>query len=809
MYIDNYNYEAPNQIDDFRSPVLTSVPGDVVNINFDVAHKHYSNGVTYLDTLTVLVSADCGSTFTSVYKKWGTTLNTTAGAAPSGDNAFIPTAAEWRTETISLPASLTASGQFMVIFRNTTRWGNNTYIDNISIQKRADRDVRLGSISKPLNSECSGVVAPQVTVFNDGNETVTQFKVGYKLDNGTVVGPTLFNQSIASGSSVTVTLPAFSTLSGAHSFTAFVSDPVTASGTGDVLATNDTAKINFTVLNLVHQPFTESFEAGFPPSGWSIYNPNGNATWQAKSPGRNSNTSAFIDNYNDNTLVNQIDELRLPALNVAGLDSLILSFDLAYKNYTNATNSDTLSVLISTDCGATFTPVYTKWGTALATAGSSGDSYTQPTANDWRTERIAVPGAQLSAGSAVIAIRNTNRYGNNVFIDNVNYEPLFKRNLRLTSIVQPATVVCSANISPAVKVKNLGSETVSSFTVTYQLGNLPLQTVTVNTPLPRGAETLVTLPGTTVTNQGYTITFYSSTPVSASGSGDQYTLNDTLRKQFSFIGTVQAPLVEGFENPGFPPQNWAVANYDGGTTWTRANVGRSSSASATVNNFNYNALKQVDELYTPIIQYGEADSVKLKFDIAAAAFNYPGSAGAPQDTLEILITRDCGTTFTSIYKKWGAELQTLGNVNQPQTTEFFPSTNAQWRTDSVDLSGIARDPAYMVVFRNTTNFGNNIFIDNVSFSTRVLPAQLKENGYLVLPTVNSGRFGIWHHQTPASLQYVNVYNSAGQLVFTRSFNHNAEKLISVDLSGKPAGIYMIHLGYDDASRNVTERIIKQ
>lgn len=809
MFIDNYNYQAPGQIDDFRSPVLSSGASDVINISFDVAHKHYSSSATFMDTLTVLVSADCGASFTSVYKKWGAQLNSTAGAAPSGDVNFVPTSSEWRTETITLPSALTTGGQFMVIFRNTTRWGNNTYVDNIAIQKRADRDIRLGSISRPSATECSGVVTPRVTVFNDGNETVTQFKVGYRLDNGAVSGPTVFTQSIAPGGSVVVTLPALTTLSGAHSFTAFVSDPTTASGTGDVLATNDTLRTNFTVLNLVHQPLFEGFESGFPPSGWSIINPNANASWQAKSPGRNSNTSAFINNYDNQNLVNQIDELRMPAMNVAGLDSFILTFDLAHKNYTDPANSDTLSVLVSTDCGATFTSVYKKWGALLATAGASANGYEQPAAGDWRTERIAVGGATLAPGSVIIAIRNTNRYGNNIFVDNVNYDPLYKRNLRLTAVLQPSSVICNASVQPSVRVKNVGAETINSFTVSYSINNGPVQSTAVNTALPRDAETTVTLPVSTVALGASSITVYSVQPVSASGTGDLYTLNDTLRKVFSLTGSVQGTLTEGFESLAFPPANWAVANYDAGITWTRASIGRLSTGSATVNNYNYTSLKQVDELYTPLINYGTVDSAEVKFDIAAASFHYPGSAGAPQDTLEILLTRDCGATFTSVYKKWGAELQTLGNVNNPQTGEFFPTTDKQWRTDSVDLSAFANDPAYMIVFRNTTNFGNNIFIDNVRFNTRILPDQLKADGYMLLPTVTRGQFGIWHHQTPTTLKYVNVFNSAGQLLFTRSFNGNAEKLITVDLLGKPAGIYMVHIGYEDASRNITERIIKQ
>jgi hypothetical protein len=66
-----------------------------------------------------------------------------------------------------------------------------------------------------------------------------------------------------------------------------------------------------------------------------------------------------------------------------------------------------------------------------------------------------------------------------------------------------------------------------------------------------------------------------------------------------------------------------------------------------------------------------------------------------------------------------------------------------------------------------------------------------------------------HLQKPTTLRYVNVYSTSGQLVWKKEFNGNAEKLITVNLSGKMAGVYYVSLGYADAKLNVTERIIKQ
>jgi len=197
----------------------------------------------------------------------------------------------------------------------------------------------------------------------------------------------------------------------------------------------------------------------------------------------------------------------------------------------------------------------------------------------------------------------------------------------------------------------------------------------------------------------------------------------------------------------------------------------------------------------------------LSFDLAAATYSYPGSTAIPLDTLQVLVSRDCGNTFTSIYKKWGIELLTLNTPNEAQPLEFFPSSPSQWRTETIDISNFAPDGPIQIVFRNTNNFENNIFIDNISLKTRTLPARIKSEGFLVLPNPFRSQFNVWHYQPPSNLRYISVYNSMGQLVWTKQFNNNAQKSESVDLTGMPAGIYIVQLGYSD-KKSISRKVVK-
>jgi hypothetical protein len=153
-------------------------------------------------------------------------------------------------------------------------------------------------------------------------------------------------------------------------------------------------------------------------------------------------------------------------------------------------------------------------------------------------------------------------------------------------------------------------------------------------------------------------------------------------------------------------------------------------------------------------------------------------------------------------------LQTIDNPNDPQTTEFIPTVQSQWRTENIDMTQFAPQGPLVLFFRVSNNFENNIFIDNVNLTTRTLPALLKQQGYLILPTAFNSSFTIWHYQTPSTVKYVNVVNSIGQRIWNKQFNGNADKQVSVDLTGKAAGVYFVEIGYVDSNRNVVQKVVK-
>jgi Pregnancy-associated plasma protein-A len=812
-WVDVYNYAANNTVDVLASPSVILTGQDSLRVSFYVAHAGYTVAGFGPDTLQLMYSSDCGVTWRPFgnYKKWtnGTganALNTSANTA----NAYNPgtTATNWRQEKVNVPLPLPGNPtDIMIGWRSSTNYGNNIYVDQINIDRfqfaTIGNDIGLTAIVKPLSQECASTIIPSVSIKNYGLVPVTQFKVGYSLDNGPNV-ITTFNQTIAPITTVTVNLPAISPAAGNHTIKIFTAEPVTASGTGDPNLLNDTLVRAFS-LPLIAANVIEGFEGNvFVPTNWLLINPNSDLTWEKVSPGKSSLSSAFIDNFSTNT-TGQLDLLRPPAFSTAGADSVIISFDVAHKNY--PASFDRLRVLVSADCGATYTSVYSKSGTVLATAGESDEDFRDPAQSEWRNERISLNSSFTASGALYVQFENLSDWGNNIFLDNINIQPIFKRDIEVVAVSPSA--ICSPAFTPVATIHNRGTETVTAFKVSYAIGNGTAVTTTVTgVSLSPNATTSVTLTAGTLAAGANNVKVYASEPVTVSGTGDQYLLNDTITKTSYIVSSVQAPasVVETFEGT-YLPAGWALSNPDNSFTWQKAIVGKNSTGSAFIRNFIYSN-RQKDELYTPQLRFTAVDSVKVSFDVSATTRDL-GSPATGMDTLEVLVSKDCGTTFTSVYKKWGSSLQSLYVQNYAQPTEFTPMSFLLWRTETIDLTSYAPAGSLQVMFRNTANGQNNIYIDNVNFKTVVLPTRLKAEGVIVTPNPFGNQFNLWFVQTPADLRYITVLNAAGQLIWNKVYSSGStSNVINVDLSGKAAGIYVINLGYSDKGKDKQIRVLK-
>lgn len=180
------------------------------------------------------------------------------------------------------------------------------------------------------------------------------------------------------------------------------------------------------------------------------------------------------------------------------------------------------------------------------------------------------------------------------------------------------------------------------------------------------------------------------------------------------------PVTEGFTSTTFPPTNWNIINLDlGDTSWMRnTTVGIAPTAGNSMwfDNYEYSDLGNTDEMRTPKLNLQGFSSANLTFDVAYAAYD-----ASYVDGLEVLISSDCGVTFTSVYSKTGSTVA-LGNLpTAPATTALFVPTAAQWRNESIDLASYLGQTNVTIAFRNIAGFGNSLYIDNINISGVAIP----------------------------------------------------------------------------------------
>ncbi len=208
-----------------------------------------------------------------------------------------------------------------------------------------------------------------------------------------------------------------------------------ATGTYDVTLTvsdgtnsNTLTKTAYVNTNGSGLPLSEGFESGiFPPANFTSIDDGADAvTWEQSTAaggfGLTAN-SMYFDNYNKN-VAGKKDEMRTPRFDIVGLNTVQLTFDVAYQPYNTTNYSDTLQVLISTNCGLSFTSIYLKGGGTLSTVTGTNTSVFVPTATQWRTETINL-NSHIASGSVLISFKNLGYYGNNLFIDNINLTGTF------------------------------------------------------------------------------------------------------------------------------------------------------------------------------------------------------------------------------------------------------------------------------------------------------------------------------------------------------------------------------------------------
>ena len=357
-------------------------------------------------------------------------------------------------------------------------------------------DIGVNAFTAATPGLCNGTTTPMVTIKNEGSLAITSASVAYAINGGTPVTQN-WTGSLSAGATAVVTFPQVTLPAGTNSLVATVSSP---NGTGDVNGMNNmSAPLIAAVLNntATPAPYSEGMESTgvlqIPAGHVLLYNtPNrprvgvlskanvtGGLPQELGGYGQSSK-SIFVDFF----LMQSGAQASIITPKVSGITANHkLYFNHAYASYQG--EADGLKVFVSSNCGTTWTKVFDKSGTALATAPNVGTPFF-PQPAQWYPNTISL--SQFAGQELIVKFECNSAYGNNLWLDNfwINTAALGEEEIQAAQAKlypNPArdAVKVSLQVSEAgealVEVISLNGQTVIAQTTSVEAG---MQSIDLN-----------------------------------------------------------------------------------------------------------------------------------------------------------------------------------------------------------------------------------------------------------------------------------------------------------------------------------------
>jgi len=375
-----------------------------------------------------------------------------------------------------------------------------------------------------------------------------------------------------------------------------------------------------------------------------------------------------------------------------------------------------------------------------------------------------------------------------------------KWDIALVDVTNPDKneLVCSDTYSPIVTLKNLGDSTISSIDLEYSINGGVSQNYNWTGSLIANDTVIIQLPSITTTTYGnQELSIVASI---TSGAIEYDEINNRSLYSFNRSGFYNLPFVEDFEN-GFESDKWYVANSDNSVTWdtipTQGLIWSSYSASMQL--YSYAPREsQKDGLIGPELIIPSSGTTTLKFDIA---YQKKSSSPTLQDTMKILISTDCGQSFSNtVYEKAGDDLETLDTLK----IDFIPEFASHWRRDSIDLTAYSGQNI-MIQFETTNRQGNNLYLDNISIYNGNEPVTIQEsalNQFNIFPNPAKSIVTVDASNLPIGTYSIEILNGLGQVI---TQFETTPKPNTIDISKWSKGVYVISIR--DNITVKTERLI--
>ncbi|HUH75534.1 MAG TPA: M43 family zinc metalloprotease [Chitinophagales bacterium] len=381
----------------------------------------------------------------------------------------------------------------------------------------------------------------------------------------------------------------------------------------------------------------------------------------------------------------------------------------------------------------------------------------------------------------------------------------------ISKINSPNTsFLCDNAFTPSVKVVSLGKNPVTTFKVDFIVNDIAYQTATWTGLINLNGVVNVVFNPVTIENGSYTVKY----KVYATNEQDLDPSNDSKSVSVK-VGTdsKSLPFTESFESINIATNGFVISNPDNAITWSRSSSNASTDGKYSIfmNNAEYdpslysNEYGVFDDIIFPFINLKNYNQATMTFDLAACQYTELDVANNNWDTLQVLVSVDCGQTFNVIYSKYAGELITV----PPSTSFFKPNNINQWRTESLNLSEYTGQDNVLLKIRNISHFENNIYIDNLKINgTQVTSVKdaISDVYIQLYPNPTKGNVSVRIDQNVQSLKRIEWMNTLGQTIQVPT-SGPISNFMQFDFSNQVKGIYIAHFIFEDGTVNSKKLIL--
>lgn len=338
---------------------------------------------------------------------------------------------------------------------------------------------------------------------------------------------------------------------------------------------------------------------------------------------------------------------------------------------------------------------------------------------------------------------------------------------------------CDHGVTPKVLLQNVGTATLTSATLRITMGN-EVQTRDWSGSLAQFESAVISLSPITPSQNGIQdITFEIIKANGVNDEGSKYnTHTETISVQMS---SDIATASQNFTSSNLSP--WFLDDHTGGGCTRHLGTLRFKAWSIQAGG--------TADFYAPLMNFTNNAAPSLSFDVAHRRFQ------ERNEKLEVMVSSDCGESWTTVYNKQGEELATEPAGSEE---EFNVNNSTVYRTETVDLSTYAGNEHVLIKFVFTSGYGNNVFIDNVKITNGATAVESIDNNNLtIFPNPVKDVLTINYDK---AISQIDVYDVNGKLV--KSFTTVGN---SINISGLSKGIYMLNMQTEDGL--IVKSIVKE